>query len=204
MTIDDDAEKILEYLDSLGLDAATELNRGWQSIGAVVVDASLQRRQNYARTVRPRVAALVTAWPDASTTSGFRRRLKSGKLAEVIRWPKQGRLTQIDELTKVLERPDIAIETVQDLQNHLVDPALRPQLRKSLRTVLHVGPKTLDYLDILSGIPTGVAIDARIRKVTAAAGISNQSYDHLAAVIRRAAEIRGWRPGDLDGTLWNL
>lgn len=111
MTIDADAEKILKNLDSLGLDAATEQNRGWQSRGTIVVDASLQRQQNYARTVRPRVAALVTEWPEACTTSGFRRRLNSGKLAEVIRWPKQGRLTEINELTKVLERPDIAIET---------------------------------------------------------------------------------------------
>lgn len=113
-------------------------------------------------------------------------------------------MTQIDELIKVLERPDAEMETVRDLRNHLIDPALRPQLRKSLRTVLLVGPKTRDYFDILCGIPTRVAIDLRIRKGTAAAGISNQSYDHLAAVIRRAADIRGWRPGDLDGTLRNL
>lgn len=204
MTIDSDADKLLAYLDALGLDAASQQNRGWQSIGAILVDASLQRRQNYARTVRPRVTALVAEWPDASTTSGFRRRLDSGKLPQVIAWSSSARLTQIDELTKVFERPGIAIETVQDMRDHLVDPVLRPQLRKSLRAVLHVGPKTLDYLDILGGIPTGVAIDVRIRKVASAAGISNQGYGHLAAVIRRAAEIRGWRPGDLDGTLWNL
>lgn len=204
MTIEGDAEKLLAYMDSLGIDASTERTRGWHSIGAIIVDAALQRRQNYARTVRPRVAALVEAWPDADTTSGFRRRLDSGELSKTISWRSPERLTQIDHVTRVLERPDIEIETVNQLQDHLKHPAKRIELRTALRSVRHVGPKTLDYFDILTGIPTGVAIDVRIRRVAEAAGITNKSYDHLAAVIREAARRRGWRPGDLDGTLWDL
>ncbi|MCX2748976.1 hypothetical protein OOZ51_14300 [Arthrobacter sp. MI7-26] len=204
MTIDSDAEKLLAHMDSLGIDASTERTRGWQSIGAIIVDAALQRRQNYTRTVRPRVAALVAAWPDADTTTGFRRRLDSGELSKTISWRTPGRLTQIDHITRVLERPDIAIDTVHQLRDHLKHPAKRIELRTALRAVLHVGPKTLDYFDILSGIPTGVAIDVRIRRVAEAAGINNKSYDHLSAVIREAAHRRGWRPGDLDGTLWDV
>jgi hypothetical protein len=204
MTIEGDAEKLLAYMDSLGVDASTHRIRGWDSIGAIVVDAALQRRQNYANTVKPRVAALAAAWPDAETTTGFRRRLNTGKLSEVINWPTPGRLAQIDHITNVLEHDDIAIETVQELRDHLKHPAERTALRKALRAVRHVGPKTLDYFDILSGIPSGVAIDLRIRRVAKAAGIDNLSYDHLAAVIREAARRRGWRPGDLDGTLWDL
>jgi hypothetical protein len=204
MTIEGDAEKLLAHMDSLGIDASTKRTRGWHSVGAIIVDAALQRRQNYARTVRPRVAALVAAWPDADTTTGFRRRLDSGELSETISWPTPGRLSQIDHITSVLERPDIAVDTVHQLRDHLKHPAKRIELRAALRAVRHVGPKTLDYFDILSGIPTGVAIDVRIRRVAEAAGINNKSYDHLAAVIREAARRRGWRPGDLDGTLWDL
>lgn len=204
MTIEGDTEKLLAYMDSLGVDASKRRTRGWDSIGAIVVDAALQRRQNYANTVKPRVAALAAAWPDAETTTGFRRRLNTGKLSEVINWPTPGRLAQIDHITNVLEHDDIAIDTVQELREHLKHPAKRTALRKALRAVRHVGPKTLDYFDILSGIPTGVAIDLRIRRVAKAAGIDNLSYDHLAAVIREAARRRGWRPGDLDGTLWDL
>jgi hypothetical protein len=130
--------------------------------------------------------------------------LDSGELSETISWPTPGRITQIDDITKVLERPDIAVDTVPQLRDHLKDPAKRIELRTALRAVRHVGPKTLDYFDILSGIPTGVAIDVRIRRVAEAAGINNKSYDHLASVIREAARRRGWRPGDLDGTLWGL
>lgn len=202
MTIEGDAEKLLEYMDLHGLDGSRQRVRGWDSIGAIVVDASLQRRQNYAATVRPRVVAVVEAWPDAATTTGFRRRLDTGKLSEVIRWPSAGRLTQIDHITNVLEREDIAIETVQQLRENLRDPSKRTSLRKALKAVRDVGPKTLDYFDILSGIPTGVAIDLRIRRRAKAAGIDNLSYDHLAAVIHTAAHRRGWRPGDLDAALW--
>lgn len=153
MTIEGDAEKLLAHMDSLGIDASTERTRGWQSIGAIIVDAALQRRQKLCKNRKTQSAALVAAWPDADTTTGLRRRLDSGELSETISWPTPGRLTQIDHITKVLERPDIAIDTVHQLRDH---PAKRIELRTALRAVLHVGPKTHDYFDILSGIPTGL------------------------------------------------
>ncbi|MET3206229.1 UNVERIFIED_ORG: hypothetical protein ABIB21_003048 [Arthrobacter sp. UYEF13] len=30
------------------------------------------------------------------------------------------------------------------------------------------------------------------------------AYEHLAAVIRKVAEARGWRVGDLDAVLWTF
>lgn len=189
MTIDNDAANLLALMDSHGIDASTEVSRGWNQIGAIIVDAALQRRQNYNATVKPRVDALVTAWPDAVTTSGFRRRLDTGKLSEVISWPSPGRLDQIEDITCVLERQ--GVETVAELRATLYDQTKRALLRASLAVVRHVGPKTLDYIDILSGISTGVAVDVRIRRVVQTAGIEDLSYGHIAAVIRAAAAVRG-------------
>jgi hypothetical protein len=202
MTINGDTAKLLTFMDSHGLDASTEVRRGWASIGAIIVDASLQRRQNYKATVKPRVDALVATWPDASTTSGFRKRLATGTLSEIITWPSPGRLGQIDDLTCVFE--DQGIETVEELRARLTDPAGRPVFRDALAAVRHVGPKTLDYIDILSGLSTGVAIDVRIRRVAAAPGIEDISYANMSAVIRAAADSRGWRAGDLDAALWHF
>lgn len=67
----------------------------------------------------------------------------------------------------------------------------------------HEGSTTLDYFGILRGIPTGVAIDVRIRRIISAAGIEDLSYQHISAVIRAAALSRGWPAGDLDVALWN-
>ena len=148
MTSDNGAANLPAFTDSH--DASTEDSRGWDHVGAIIVDATLQRRQNYHETVRPRVVALVAAWPDAASTSGFRRHLDTGKLSDVINWPSPGRLAQVEDITCVLERQ--GIETVMELRAALGDPARRTVLREALAGVRHVSPKTLDYIDTLSGI----------------------------------------------------
>lgn len=200
MSVEEDAARLLEYMEGAGLDASREMKRGWDHIGAVLVDASLQRRRDYEKVVRPRVDSLIAKWPDAATTTGFRRCLSSGDLPEVISWRAPDRPQQIKDLCDVLE--DLEIETVDDLRGRLLDPDTRAVVRSALDAVRHVGPKTLDYFDILVGIPTGVAIDVRIRRVAEAAGLRDMSYQHLSAVIHAAARSRGWRPGDLDAVLW--
>lgn len=202
MTIANDAANLLALMDLHDIDASTEVTRGWNHIGAIIVDATLQRRQNYKATVKPRVDALVTAWPDSATTSGFRQRLDTGTLSDVISWPSPGRLAQIEDITCVFERQEI--ETVVELRDTLSDPAKRTVFREALAVVRHVGPKTLDYIDILSGISSGMAVDVRIRRVAQAAGIEDMSYEHIAAVIHAAAAGRGWRAGDLDAALWQF
>lgn len=157
MTIDNDAANLPAQLDSRGTDDSIEVSRGWGHIGAIVVDATLQRRQNYHATVRPRVVALVGAWPDAATTSGFRRRLDTGTLSEVISWPSPGRLAQVEDMTRVFESQ--GIETVVELRGALGDDASRAVLREALGAVRHVSPKTLDYIDTLSGVSTGGAVE---------------------------------------------
>lgn len=103
MTIDGDAKKLLAFMDSHYIDGSIEVSRGWGHVGATIVDAALQRRQNYERTVKPRVVSLVAAWPDSETTTGFRRRLSTGKLPEVITWYSPNRLAQIEDMTRVFE-----------------------------------------------------------------------------------------------------
>ncbi|MEO5780041.1 hypothetical protein [Arthrobacter oryzae] len=157
MTSDNDAANLPAITDSPGMDASPEASRRWNHIGAIIVDATLQRRQNYNETVKPRVLALVAEWPDAATTSGFRQRLDTGKLSGVIDWPSPGRLAQVDDITRVLERQ--GIETVMELRSTLNDHATRAVLREALATVRHVSPKTLDYIDVLSRISTGQSVD---------------------------------------------
>jgi hypothetical protein len=155
MTIDDDPAKLPASAASPGTDASTDVGRGWDHIGAIIVDATLQRRQNYHETVKPRVDALIAAWPDAATTSGFRQRLDTGTLSDVIDWPSPGRLAQMEEITGVFERQ--GIDTVMELRDALGDPARRTVLREALAAVRHVSPKTLDYIETLSGTDTGAS-----------------------------------------------
>ncbi|MDR7081930.1 hypothetical protein J2X01_001215 [Arthrobacter ginsengisoli] len=152
MTINNDDANLPAPTDPQGKDAPLEESRGWDHIGAIIVDATLQRRQNYHATVKPRVVALVEAWPDAATTSGFRTRLDTGKLSEIIDWPSPGRLAQVEDITAVFERQ--GIETVSELRDALSDQARRTVVREALAAVRHVSPKTLEYIDTLSGVST--------------------------------------------------
>ena len=155
MTTSNDDANVPAAMDSHGLDHPPEVSRGWDHIGAIIVDATLQRRQNYHATVKPRVVALIEAWPDAGTTSGFRRRLDTGELSDVISWPSPGRLAQVEDMTRVFEHH--GIDTVIDLRGALGDQAGRTVLREALAGVRHVSPKTLDYIETLSGTTTGAA-----------------------------------------------
>ncbi|MNR60791.1 hypothetical protein D3C85_1823640 [compost metagenome] len=44
----------------------------------------------------------------------------------------------------------------------------------------------------------------RIRRAAEAAGIEDTSYANMSAVIRAAADSRGWGAGDLDAALWHF
>ncbi|MGF9663176.1 hypothetical protein AAIH25_15065 [Arthrobacter crystallopoietes] len=195
MTVENDAALLLAHLDSIGVDGSEQVARGWNHIGAVLVDAALQRQRNYARVVEPRVRLIKDTWPDADTTSGFLKRMDNEDLARTIKWNGPSRIRQIEQVADVLSKHDV--ETVGDFRAGLENGGLRTALKR----VKYVGPKTLDYLEILVGI-SSVAVDSRILKITRAAGMTSTSYDHIAEVIRAAADQRGWRHGDLDAALW--
>lgn len=199
MTVENDAALLLAHLDSIGVTGSEQVTRGWGHMGALLVEAALQRQRNYERVVLPAARAVKEAWPDADTTTGLRKRLKEHDLGEVIHYRSPSRTTQVVEMAAVLELH--AVETVDEFRIALEDPERGAVLRKDLDRVKYVGAKTLDYLEILVGI-SSVAVDSRLQRVTRAAGIERTDYDHLAAVIRTAAADRGWRPGDLDAALW--
>lgn len=199
--ITQDAERLLEYMDGHNIDGARQMTRGWSHIGALITDAVLQRRQKYKATVFPRVESLVREWPDAETIKGFRERIDGGDLSAVIRWKGEERLKQIQDIVSVFE--ELGIDDVDTLRLRLGADPDRGEFRSALRRVRHVGQKTVDYVDILAGVETGTAVDCRIRKHMKSAGVSNLTYRHVQAVMRQAADARGWRHGDLDAALWN-
>lgn len=200
MTVASDAALLLDHLDSIGVHGRDRVEKGWDHMGANLVDAALQRRQDYGKVVRKRARALKEAWPDAKTTSGFLDRLATDDLSAVINWTGADRLKQIADMAEVLK--DQGVEEPGDLRAALEDPARRDELRAALDAVRYVGSKTLDYFDILAGLSSGIAVDSRLLAITKAAGIGRTDYDHVASVIRAAADARGWRHGDLDAAMW--
>lgn len=195
----DDVNKLLAYIDENNIDPTNCAPRGWDHMGAIIADAVLQQRNRYEPTVRSRVESIISDWPDAKTTSGLQKRIAAGGLAEVIRWTGEDRLHEVEEIADVLS--ELGIETHDELSAALSSDPRRTEVRAALGKVKHVGPKTLDYFDILVGY-SGTAIDDRIRCVADYAGIHDLSYDHLHTVIEEAAESHDWDLRNLDYALW--
>jgi endonuclease III-like uncharacterized protein len=86
------------------------------------------------------------------------------------------------------------------------EPELATWLRSSsaaneLRAIKGIGPKTVDYLKILVGIPM-VAVDRHVRSLFQLAGVQMQRYEEIRSALCTAAELLGVEPQILDGIIW--
>lgn len=193
-TLQSDVTRLAQRIQTCRINDSKPASRGWNHIGAVVVDAVLQRRQKYSSTVLPRVQLFIADYPESHTTEGVRELSEKGEISNAICWKSDSvRITQIEEITSTLEA--CQIDTVDQWRVQYVESKTRLQLRSRLSVIRYVGPKTLDYFEILVGIPTAIAIDFRIRRICKESGITNPSYDYLSDVIRNTA-----RPSDGDLT----
>lgn len=147
-----DARTLLEYPDAR------------EHMGGLIVHSALQG-SSHAATVAPRVAQITEAWPDADTTTGFRKRIVGddlssgawlGGLGRVIDWTSWPRLVQMAATAQIFSDRDI--DTTGDLRARLEDSETRIQLQRDLGRVRGIGPATLDCLDILSGVTASAAI----------------------------------------------
>ena len=64
-----------------------------------------------------------------------------------------------------------------------------------------VGPKTLDYFKILTGIQT-CAIDCRLLDFLKQAGIDASSYDEAKEIVNLAADIMQVQRAYFDHSIW--
>lgn len=171
---------------------------GWDHVGAVITDAVLQAGMRY-KTVKQRVDGLIREWPDASTLAGFRRRIQSEGLCEVLDW-RGKKLTTIAALVDRLSSEVVdghILDTVADLRAWLTEPNNPP----SLRVIKGIGPKTQNYLSSVSGL-SAVAIDVHLRGFALEAGVREQSYSKLRALYEATARCMSVDAGALDHAVW--
>ena len=65
-----------------------------------------------------------------------------------------------------------------------------------------VGPKTVDYLKTLVGLPA-IAVDRHLRTFVSWAGLDLSDYDEISAVLSRAADLLEVHRGSLDHAIWS-
>jgi 3-methyladenine DNA glycosylase/8-oxoguanine DNA glycosylase len=99
------------------------------------------------------------------------------------------------ELTWFLVNQGIEMEA--DLQAWLD----RPGNASLLLELRGVGPKTVDYVKMLVGLPA-VAVDRHVRAFVEEAGVSCRAYEDIGAVVECAAAELGVSAGALDVAIW--
>lgn len=166
-------------------------------IGALLADCVLQAGLNYRHVVEPRVKRLKALYPYATRVSIFADLLEDVGAEEVLEWRHPEKPRRLDRMVHALTVHQI--ETTIDLGHWLVTGTGRDVLA----LVNGVGPKTLDYMQILCGHPT-CAVDRHVVAFMKDAGITPRDYQHAHALFSACAEALRVSPDQLDSAVWRL
>jgi hypothetical protein len=161
----------------------------------VLADAGLQAATTYRTVVAPRVQRLLVMWPTAVTTTVFIDKILRYGLSDVLSWRHPEKLSRIIRLGLLLQERQV--ETIGDLQQWIV----RKDAVDALRSVPGVGPKTVDYIAGLVGLPT-VAVDRHVLRFVEQAGSTAHTYEDVRALVVNAASRLGCSPLALDRAIW--
>jgi len=198
------AQQLAHYIASLpDFEIIEDPAAGGDHMGAVLAEAALQGGIRYETVVRPRVEALLAAYPGAKTTSEFQRILMIEGAAALLKWRPDRKIETLVDLTRFFVAE--GVETVDELRAWLLDEATMPRLRG----IKGIGPKTADYLKSLAGISTSM-VDVHIYRFLALAGVEVKGYDDAQEVIRATAVLLNTRAGSsrsidertLDYSIW--
>jgi endonuclease III len=199
MGFDDEVDALVAHVHANQLRPAAKLDhRGWPEIGAVIVDAVLQRRSSYEKVVRPRVDAVRAALP-GPTTADFLAVAESPQFESLIDYKSDARKAQMRQMALVLSR--LEIESIADLARALSGEQSRASTRTALWVIHGVGRKTLNYLGVLVGLDE-CAVDVHLRSFGRAAGLAARDDAGWELVYRAAAKRLDIPVGNLDGAAW--
>ena len=191
-----DPEKLACYVRSLpDFEHYKTIDGHYDHVGAIVADAILQANMRYATHVKPRVNRILDQYPETRTTSSVLSELESTSASEFLDWNGTDRIERFTVVLELLAAE--GVETEIDLREWL---SHEPNLQK-LQSIKGVGPKTIDYFQILVGIPTS-AIDRHLLRFLADAGLAVSNYIDAQTIINSAADILAVDRAHFDHSIW--
>jgi hypothetical protein len=196
MKIKDNAEKLVKFIRGLSdFSIVTEIDGNYQHLGATIADAVLQANMRYETHVRPRINRIRRSFPSAATMTGLKSTLAEKTTTKFLEWRGMDRVKRFDDIVGLFSSE--SIETEDDLRQWLMNERNLIKLAR----IKGIGPKTLDYFKILTGIET-CAIDRRLLDFLSQGGIEVCSYDEAKEVINLAADIMEVRRAYFDHSIW--
>jgi endonuclease III len=197
MLPDEDARRLVQYIQSLTDFVYHKVDPPYGHIGATIADTVLQANNKYDTHVTPRIQRILKQWPNAKTVTALLDLLRSIPTVTFLNWKGEGRAQRFNSILHLLKSENV--ESEADLQTWLMKDA---NLRKLL-AIDGVGPKTVDYLKIMVGLQS-IAIDRRLLKFFGMAGIAINQGDYNTArdILKRAAALLSVPQADFDHSIW--
>jgi hypothetical protein len=190
------AVKLADFIRTLpDLNLKPPESRSYGHMGATLTDAVLQSGLNYRTVVYPRVRSVMERFPSAKSTGSFWIVLETHTPATVLNWSHPEKLRRLLELASLLL--DRQVQTECDLGRWIMAPGNV----ETLLSIKGIGRKTVDYIKLLTGVPT-IAVDRHVQKLMTMAGVKANGYDEIKSIVLESAEIIKLEAGTLDYCLW--
>ena len=189
-------ERLAAYIQSLpDFRIYTEIDGNYGHMGATLADAVLQANNNYERNVRPRISRIRNKFARDASLDDLKRLLKHVSPQKFLDWNGTRKPKTFLELVDLLDREGVNTEV--DLRTWLQ----RDGSGESLRRIRFIGPKTVDYLKILVGLPNA-AVDRHMVAFVERAGLGKLDYDRCQEVLHRTADLMKLDRAHLDHSIW--
>lgn len=186
--------QLADFIVSQHFDPVTQ-KTPYYHMGATITDAVLQAGLNYNHVVYPRVLKLLKDYPNYTSTCDFIILMQTIPLSEIINWTNKRKLELIEQLCWLFLRNDIQNE---DQLAYWLDDECHV---KQLLDINGVGPKTIDYLKMLSGLQA-IAIDRHLFEFLQLAGIFIDTYDEARDLYQKTASYLSMSNYEIDRKVW--
>ena len=194
----DDPLKVVTYVNSLpDFGMATNIDRNYENIGATIADSVLQANNNYKRNVGPRITRIRREYAAVRTSQELSALLQELPVATYLNWKGADRIKRFSEILSLFLTK--GIHTEAELRDWLETSGAREKLLE----IHGVGPKTVDYLCILVGLPTA-AIDRHLRNFLILANCVPGTYENSKQIIHAAADLLKVDRSEFDHSIWKL
>ncbi len=164
-------------------------------MGATITDTVLQSGLNYKKIVYPRVQKLIYKYPYCRTTSDFIILMQTIPTERIIGVNNRRKISLVQEISWLLFENNIETE------NALASWLGTNKNESQLTSLKGFGPKSLDYMKMLSGYPS-IAIDRHLFHFLKLAGIEINTYQEASKLYKLTAEILRMGEYELDRQIW--
>lgn len=166
-------------------------------MGATITDAVLQAGLNYSKVVYPRVKRLLIDYSDYTTTCDFLILMQVHPLDELIQFKNTRKLNLITSLSNLFWAEKV------DTESDLTQWLSKKQNKQTLMKLKGFGPKTFDYLKMLSG-DQSIAIDRHLFVFLHIAEINITDYYEALNLYEELAKYLNITKYKLDKTIWSF